>query len=247
MSILDVVRENKILFVDLPTEGKKVQSSRMGRLLTQEIVLLSGMRKRFPELMGDRAFSVYIDEFDAFATESFATFLNKGRSSHFMIHLAHQTLADLNEVSLTFAGKILGNCNCRFIFRQDDPDDAEKQARIFGTRTVTKRTYRTKDGSDTGESSNRETLEFVVSPDQIKRLKVGECVFSMKTEAVTKIIRVPFSPEPATRPQPVIVRKILQPLEVTPPETATPPQDPAEVAWSEVLKPTTSNAIEVSS
>ncbi|HAR41266.1 MAG TPA: hypothetical protein DCS07_01320, partial [Bdellovibrionales bacterium] len=52
ISILDVVTQNKILFVDLPTEGKRVQSSRIGRLLTQEILLISGMRKRNPELIG---------------------------------------------------------------------------------------------------------------------------------------------------------------------------------------------------
>jgi hypothetical protein len=192
ISILDIIRDNKIFFVDLPTEGKKVQSSRIGRLLTQEIILISGLRKRDASLKGDRPFSVYIDEFDAFATESFSTFLNKGRSSEFMIHLAHQTLSDLNCVSPEFTGQIMGNCNVRFIFRQDDPDDAERWSRFLGTRSVIKQTFRTKDGTNTGESSNRLSQEFVVAPDAIKSLKVGHCVFSNKTEGQTHIIRVPF-------------------------------------------------------
>lgn len=193
ISILDLVSQNKILFVDLPTEGKKVQSSRIGRLLTQEIILISGLRKRNPAIKGDRPFSVYIDEFDAFATESFATFLNKGRSSEFMIHLAHQTLSDLNCVSPEFTGQIMGNCNVRFIFRQDDPDDAERWARFLGTRKVVKKTYRVKDGLSTGDSSNRETNEFIVSPDAIKSLGIGRCVFSVKTQNYSRLLSIPFS------------------------------------------------------
>ena len=192
LSILDIVKNNKILFVDLPTEGKKVQSSRIGRLLTQEIVLISGLRKRNPQIKGDRPFSVFIDEFDAFATESFATFLNKGRSSDFMIHLAHTTLSDLNCISDEFSGQILGNTNVRFIFRTDDPDDAERWSRFFGTKRVTKQTYRSKDGSRTGDTSNRESQEFVVPPDTIKSLKIGRCVFSVKTRGEPKVIQVPF-------------------------------------------------------
>jgi hypothetical protein len=192
ISILDIIRDNKILFVDLPTEGKKVQSSRIGRLLTQEIILISGLRKRDAAHKGDRPFSVYIDEFDAFATESFSTFLNKGRSSEFMIHLAHQTLSDLNCVSPEFTGQILGNCNVRFIFRQDDPDDAERWSRFIGTQHVIKKTFRMKDGMQTGDTSNREAQEFIVSPDKIKSLRIGQCVFSIKTEGVSRVIQVPF-------------------------------------------------------
>lgn len=192
ISLLDVTRKNEILFVDLPTEAKKIQSQRIGKLLLSEIMLLSGMRKTFPHIRGERPFSIYVDEFDAFATESFATFLNKGRSSAFMIHLAHQTLSDLNQVSETFAGQIMGNTNVRFVFRQDDPDDAEKWARFFGTKTVLKSTYQTKDGLETGMSSNRAAQEFRISPDIIKDLSTGQCVASIKTEKVFQKVTIPF-------------------------------------------------------
>ncbi|MBY0472108.1 type IV secretion system DNA-binding domain-containing protein [bacterium] len=195
VSILEIIQNNKILFVDLPTEGKKVQSSRIGRLLTQEVILVSGMRKRAAVALGNRPFAVYVDEFDAFATESFSTFLNKGRSSNFMIHLAHQTLSDLDIISKSFTGQILGNCNVRFIFRQDDPDDAEKWARFFGTKNTVKSTYRTSSGQATGDASNRETQEFVFSPNVIKNLKTGQCIYSSKTPRKTKLFQVPFRPQ----------------------------------------------------
>ncbi|MEK6705770.1 MAG: TraM recognition domain-containing protein, partial [Bdellovibrionota bacterium] len=141
ISLLDITSRNEILFVDIPTEAKAVQSARVGKLLLQEMMLVSGLRKIHPELKGNRPFAVFVDEFDAFATENFATFLNKGRSSDFMIHIAHQTLSDLDRVSPTFKGQVMGNCNVRFIFRQDDPKDAEEWSKYLGTKHVIKKTF----------------------------------------------------------------------------------------------------------
>lgn len=191
INLLDITSQNKILFVDLPTEAKAIQSGRIGRLLTQEIMLISGLRKLNPAIKSNKPFSVFIDEFDAFASESIATFINKGRSSGFMIHLAHQTLSDLNRVSPDFTGQILGNCNVRFVFRQDHPDDAETWSRVFGTKTVIKSTYQTQLGAETGNASNRQVQEFRVSPDTIKDLKTGRCVFSMKTVGIIRKLKIP--------------------------------------------------------
>lgn len=184
VNLLDVIRKNEILFVDLPTEGRSVQSSRIGKLLLQEIMLISGMRKTFPYLRSKTPFSVFVDEFDAFATPSFATFLNKGRSSGFMIHIFHQTLSDLMRVDNgvgSFLGQVQGNVNNRFYFRIDDPKDAETIASFFGTRLSKQLTSRVLEGKETGDGSIRETYEFRIHPDTIKELRVGECIFSSKT------------------------------------------------------------------
>lgn len=191
ISLLEVTRKNEILFVDLPTEAKAVQSARIGKLLLQELMLISGLRKLYPAIKGERPFSVFVDEFDAFATESFSTFLNKGRSSHFMIHIAHQTLSDLEKVSKPFLGQILGNCNVRFTFRIDHPDDSELVSRFIGTRSIVRKTFQTENGFQTGRSSNRESQEFKIHPDKIKELLVGEGILSMKTEGVLKELRIP--------------------------------------------------------
>jgi type IV secretory pathway TraG/TraD family ATPase VirD4 len=85
----------------------------------------------------------------------------------------------------------MGNCNVRFVFRQDDPNDAEAWSRFFGTKRVIKKTFQTQDGQQTGAASNREVLEFRISPDRIKELGVGQCVFSMKTPSVLKELKIP--------------------------------------------------------
>ncbi len=200
VSLLDLTRRNEILFVDLPTEAQAVQSARVGRLLLQEVILISGLRKLYPHLRSKTPFSVFVDEFDAFAFPSFATFLNKGRSSDFMIHLAHQTLSDLHRVSETFCGQIMGNMNVRFIFRQDDPKDAEQWSKFFGTQRTIKRTFQTQDGQQTGGASNREVQEFRIAPDTIKELGIGHCILSIKTLGGPVRIKIPYS-EKAMGPQ----------------------------------------------
>jgi|GEM_PF-1633179 len=196
---LDVTRKNEIVFVDLPTESQSVQSKRLGKILLQEIVLISGLRKQYPALHSAQPFSVIIDEFDAFATETFATFLNKGRSSGFMITLAHQTLGDLDRVSPAFKDQILGNPNIRVVFRQDTPSDAELWSQFFGTQLTIKSTYQTLDGEQTGTASNREVQEFRFHPDQIKELRTGECIVSIKTENSHRKIRVPLPKLPSIK------------------------------------------------
>ena len=194
VNLLHLARKNEILFVDLPTEGKSVQSSRLGALFLQEIVLLSGIRKRTPNAItrGAYPYAVYIDEFDAFATDPFISFLNKGRSSEFMITMAHQTLSDLKKVSPTFEGQLLGNINNRFVFRMDVPEDAERMAQFFGTLKSMKYTQQTDQGGATGRGSSREVLEFAVHPDTIKTLSVGQCVISVKTSKTLQTVQIPF-------------------------------------------------------
>jgi hypothetical protein len=195
VSLLEITQKNQILFVDLPTEGKSLQSSRIGRLLTQELILISGLRKAAPKLMqGQPVFSVFIDEFDAFATDSFITFLNKARSSRFMIHIIHQTLSDLKKISPEFLGQVLGLCNIHLIGIQHDPDDAELWARFIGTQLGYKKTIQTDGIWETGRGSIREVQEFIVSPGTIKNLGVGRFVASVKTQGLTMLVRLPLAP-----------------------------------------------------
>jgi hypothetical protein len=194
VSLLDTMMRNEILFVDLPIQAKALQSGRAGKLLLQEVMLVSGLRMLHPELKSAFPFSVYVDEFASFATESFATFMSMARSSDLMIHIAHQTIADLERVSKPFKEIVMGLANNRFVFRQDNSNDAEEWSRYFGTKKVTRKTYRTSSGLETGESSNRETEEFNIHPNVIKNLRVGECIFSMKTERVLEKLKLPFPP-----------------------------------------------------
>lgn len=191
LDFLEVVRRRQIVFLDLPAEGKSLQSQLVGKLFLQELMLISGLKKLYPVLRSAEPFMVYVDEFDSFANDSFITFLNKARSSNFAIHVAHQTLSDLRKISPEFQKQVLGNTNVRFVFRQDDPEDAELWSGFFGTKTALKRTTRVSGGVDTGEASVRESREFSIHPDQIKFLGTGVCIFSAKSRRRLSVVSIP--------------------------------------------------------
>jgi hypothetical protein len=192
ISMPSIVRKNEILFVEMSMEASAEENKRLGKLLLMELMLLSGVRKGAVAEKGRRPFSVFVDEFDGFASEGFTTFFNKGRSSDLMIHMAHHTVGDLEKVSEHLKKVVMTICSNRAIFRSGDPDEADYLARLIGTRQVIKKTFRTTDGLKTGESSNRETEEFLVHPNRIKNLDIGECVFQMKTEKFTEVLRLPM-------------------------------------------------------
>jgi type IV secretory pathway TraG/TraD family ATPase VirD4 len=83
---------------------------------------------------------VIIDEFSAFVFDGFEQFLNKARSKNIAIHLSHQSLGDLQNVSDSFAKTINVNTNVKVLLGLNDPDTADYMARHLGTRTKQKTT-----------------------------------------------------------------------------------------------------------
>ncbi|MEK6707136.1 MAG: hypothetical protein AABZ06_15265, partial [Bdellovibrionota bacterium] len=57
----------------------------------------------------------------------------------------------------------------------------------------------------------RETEEFNVHPNTIKSLKVGECIFSMKTEKVLRTLKIPYPPTRPKRRGGVLEREMPKP------------------------------------
>ena len=101
-------------------------SSLLGSLLVTELQLAAMSRADVAE--GERRdFSVYVDEFQNFATESFATILSEARKYHVRFTLAHQYLAQLDPA---IASAIFGNVGNLVAFAVGR--DAEELAEHLG-------------------------------------------------------------------------------------------------------------------
>ncbi len=72
-------------------------------------------------------FHLYVDEFHAFSTSSFASLLSEARKYRLCLTLSHQYTAQLSDEILA---AVLGNCGSLVCFRVG-ADDAEKLAREF--------------------------------------------------------------------------------------------------------------------
>ena len=112
------------------------------------------------------------------------------------IVVAHQEIADLSRISPEFSHRLMNSTSTLFAFLQKVPQTSELIASISGTKTTKKVTEQAKDNwlfgdEKTGMKSVREVEEFVIHPNVIRSLAVGECVmvgkYGKASSAVVKI------------------------------------------------------------
>jgi type IV secretory pathway TraG/TraD family ATPase VirD4 len=192
----DWITAKKLVYVNLNTLGFEETSRRFGRLLLQDIKTAVQRIQNLEEGARPKT-SVILDEFASIASSGFIELLNKARSANVSLTLAHQSLGDLVNISESFRDQVLDNTNCKVLFRVDSPDTADYLARLIGTRTSQKKTNQTQGSSilgdsNTGKGTVRDTEEFIVSPNDIKRLERGQAI--VITKMPYKFSRVRFKP-----------------------------------------------------
>ncbi len=118
--------EGKIIIVNL-SKGKigEDNSNLLGAMLITKLQLAAMSRVDIP--MGQRKdFFLYVDEFQNFATESFATILSEARKYRLSLIVAHQYIDQLDE---KVRSAIFGNVGTMIVFRvgADDAEFLEKE------------------------------------------------------------------------------------------------------------------------
>src|SRR5438105_6925835 len=124
-----VLDEGKVLLVNL-SKGRLGDdvSALLGSFLVTAIQLAAMSRADVPEAARSDFF-LYADEFQNFATESFATILSEARKYRLALTLANQYLAQLDEQT---AAALFGNVGTLISF-QVGASDAEPLATQFGS------------------------------------------------------------------------------------------------------------------
>ncbi|MEK7520423.1 MAG: type IV secretion system DNA-binding domain-containing protein [Patescibacteria group bacterium] len=117
----------KILVMNL-AKGKlgEDSSALMGAMLITKIQQAAMSRADIPNEEDRQDFFLYIDEFQNFATESFAGILSEARKYRLNLMLAHQYIAQLDE---TVRDSVFGNAGTLVAFRigADDAEFLEKE------------------------------------------------------------------------------------------------------------------------
>ena len=184
IDLFRAVQEGKLVFLFLDTRRFGETAKAVGRFILQDLKAVSSRIDSEVRRSDRKAFSVIIDEFADLAQEDFIAFLDRARSSRMSIVISHQEIADLKRVSPEFAARITGNTSSLYAFLQKNPESADFIAGLAGTKTVQKVTRQTERfwlfERDSGMGSIRDVEEFVVHPNVIKRLEVGECVVVKK-------------------------------------------------------------------
>jgi CxxC-x17-CxxC domain-containing protein len=130
INIFDIMNEGKIFLVNV-SKGRigEDNSSLLGGMIITKIQLAAMERVRIPE-DERKDFYLYVDEFQNFVTDAFASILSEARKYRLNLTVAHQYTAQLvSDKSSAVRDAVFGNVGTMIIFRcgADDAEFLEKE------------------------------------------------------------------------------------------------------------------------
>ncbi|MDD4409894.1 MAG: type IV secretion system DNA-binding domain-containing protein [Candidatus Pacebacteria bacterium] len=132
LDMRDIMDSKKIFIVNLSKGRVGEESSRLlGALLITKLQLAAMSRVDVPEETRND-FILYIDEFQNFSTDSFASILSEARKYRLSLVLAHQYIAQMEE---KVRDAVFGNVGTMIVFRVG-ADDAEYLEREFSPEFI---------------------------------------------------------------------------------------------------------------
>lgn len=243
------IRAGDIVCLSLDAAGAPQTARTIGTLAVQDLCATFGRLARDGWGKTHMCLTV-LDEFSALGTPRVADLYARARSAGGAVLLATQDLdADLEGVSAQFAASVRTNANVWLVLRQTRGEAADAIARDIGSRLAWKETVQVEEDWDalggmhaaSGVGSLREVDEFILHPNDIKRLPQGGAYLVVKVpsgtinaaEADTRIERVhinaltddEYTAKPAN---PANTARAARPTRATP--TPAPAADAPE-AW----------------
>lgn len=194
LKMYDAIRDNKIVYVALPTMGKDVAAQALGKIVIADLrTAISWLQMN----MQDRPkipFLVFMDEMASYSTETLTIMFEQARSARVSLWPAIQTDSGLSNISEDFKERVMSNTETKVYFKLSSQDTSETASNSIG---VTKRVMSSETASQgtsasaqamtigpnknlsdssTKASGEREQEEPLVHPDLIKALEPGECI-----------------------------------------------------------------------
>jgi len=179
IDLVTAIDDRAVVFFSMDSLRFPEYSRLLGRLIV--IDLKTAAARMFGR--NKKIFSIF-DEFGVFAGTQVIDYINKSRGAGFHVILSTQELADLRTGGKEeLMEQVLGNTNIKIIHRQDVPASAELLSSLIGTREDITITRQINEAGITGMGTLSEDRSFIVHPDEIKRLEVGEAFIIRKFPA----------------------------------------------------------------
>lgn len=198
VDLLDVLDGDGLVIFSLDSSAYPGRAAQIGNLVIQDIQAAGGQRLRRPAEARPPSL-VMVDEFSALEGDNILGLLARGRGAGLGVVLATQELADLDRAGTGFADQVIGNTATKIVHLQQVPESAERFAAMAGTHRAWGETVQVEHetglvaptrGAATGLGSLREIDEFVVHPNTLKRLDVGEAVLLRSRPHDVRVFRV---------------------------------------------------------
>ena len=236
-NIRQIMDEGKILIVNL-SKGLigEDNAAILGSFLVTKIQLAAMSRSDIPDIRDRRPFYLYVDEFQNFATDSFATILSEARKYGLNLTVANQYISQMNE---TVRDAVFGNVGTMISFRVS-ADDAPILAKQFepNFEAVDLLQMHNRNfvinmviGGEKTPAFSARTLELPPSQadNTLHIIEHSRRMYSRSREDVEKEINAAIMPQP--QPQKQTPRPATQPI------TRQPAQQPVATANTRPAQP----------
>lgn len=189
----DILRQNKMLYVSLPTMAKDIAALNLAKMILSDLRSAVARLQELDESeRPEIPFMAIMDEMGSYAIEGLARLFEQARSAKIALVPAFQSFSQLNQVSDNFADLIIQNTWNKVFFKFGSVDSTETAVELLGSKKrfqksislsanqgANVQTLRTtpesglNDGGGHGVSW-REVEETRVQPDQLRSLERGE-------------------------------------------------------------------------
>lgn len=172
-TLKQAIEENAVIYFCLQPLAFPAYAECLGKLIINDIKALTA---DFLATEQSNALYCIFDEFSVFAGDQVINLINQGRGAGIHAVLSTQSLSDLeSKGGEAFIGQVINNCNNFIIQRQNYHEDAERCAQIAGTCDDVQITSKVESQTSCFQTGSvRLTKEFVIHPDAIKCLEVGD-------------------------------------------------------------------------
>jgi type IV secretory pathway TraG/TraD family ATPase VirD4 len=184
----EALAENAVVYFCLQPLKFPAYAECLGKLIINDIKALASSQLERSEKQ--KIYTIF-DEFSVFAGDQIVNLINQGRSAGIHAILATQSLSDIQKKGGDpLVGQVLNNCNNYLILRQNHHVDAEQLAQVIGTTDAYQITTQIDQQARGGAGTVRQTKEFIVHPDEIKRLGIGKLIFVSKQVFKIRLVAV---------------------------------------------------------
>lgn len=216
VNLFEAIRAGKVVYVMLPTMGKKEAASNFGKVVISDYRTAVSWIQDLPE--AERPwppFLSFFDEAGSYITPAFATMFEQSRSARMVLVPAVQTMANYEAVSDELRAMVVGNAWTKVFFKIGEPKSSEAAADMVGMKTEsalsmsiskgqglqrnaapTQHATGSNDSNAFGFSMNEQEV-YKVSPNQFSELDKGECIVVSGGKNVfhVKVPRLRFDPK----------------------------------------------------
>jgi type IV secretory pathway TraG/TraD family ATPase VirD4 len=186
IDIRRILREGGAVLFSFSAGMKAQTNEALAKMVLADIANAVGERHASFE-QNHKFAMIVLDEFGQYVSESFDKFISTARSANVACILSHQTNAQLETYFSKdrLARVVRENTSGKIIFRQSE--EASFWAETFGTKQSVKRTEQVETGAMLTEKistmgSLREVDEFIIHPNVLRKLQVGQAVWKFQDQ-----------------------------------------------------------------